>query len=156
MRSRRWLLTGVMIGLLGITVLVQRGAVAPPADPALAVGSAARVPAAVLSTMQRSCFDCHSNDTRWPWYSWIPPASWLVVHDVKDGRGQLNFSRWADYNPYDRADLLDKVCDMVSKKRMPMWQYLLLHHDARLSDADVTALCDWSHVEADRLVQGGP
>jgi len=85
----------------------------------------------------------------------VPPASWLVAHDVKGGQGQLNFSAWGRYNPFDRADMLDKICDRVSKGRMPIWQYRLLHPEARLSDGDVQAVCDWTSAEAARLVQGG-
>jgi hypothetical protein len=64
-------------------------------------------PAPVMSTLRRACFDCHSNETRWPWYSTLPIASWLVEGDVKEGRGQINFSRWGQYNPFDRADMVD-------------------------------------------------
>jgi hypothetical protein len=115
----------------------------------------ASVPAPVTGLLRRACFDCHSNDTRWPWYSSVPPASWLVAHDVRGGRGQLNFSEWGRYNPFDRADLLDKACREVSKRRMPLWQYRLLHSEARLSAQDVALLCGWSHDEATRLVNGG-
>jgi len=74
---------------------------------------------------------------------------------VKDGRGQLNFSRWGEYNPFDRADMLDEMCELVSTKRMPLWQYRLLHQEARLTDVERAALCEWSKAEALRLEQGG-
>lgn len=130
------------------------GPAVPTADPALALGAHNPVPAPVMTVLRRACFDCHSNHTRWPWYARVPPASWLVLRDVERGRGQMNFSLWAQYNPYDRADMLDKVCDLVSKKRMPLWQYRLLHAEARLTDTEVATLCDWSRAEASRLVNG--
>jgi Haem-binding domain len=80
---------------------------------------------------KRACFDCHSNETVWPWYSHVAPASWLLKHDVDGGRSQLNFSEWS--KPQDEAD---KASKMVRKKRMPLGKYLLMHPDARLSAAE--------------------
>ena len=113
------------------------------------------VPAPVMSTLQRACFDCHSDETRWPWYASLPVASHLIERDVTAGRAQLNLSRWTQYNTFDRADLLDKICERASTGMMPPWQYRLMHSEARLSGPDIVALCDWSANEAARLVQGG-
>jgi hypothetical protein len=112
-------------------------------------------PAPVMSTLQRACFDCHSNETRWPWYSALPIASWLVEGDVKEGRGQINFSRWAQYDPFDRADMLDEICNLAASRAMPPWPYRMSHAEARLSEADVSELCAWSRLEATRLVEEG-
>ena len=126
-----------------------------PADPTDGVDASTVVPAPVMSTLRRACFDCHSNETRWPWYSALPVASWLIEHDVREGRGQLNFSRWTRYNKFERADLLDKACEKATKRDMPLWQYRILHREARLSEADIAALCAWSRHEATRLVGAG-
>jgi hypothetical protein len=67
----------------------------------------------------------------------------------------VNFSRWQEYNPYDRADMLDKICQLASSRRMPLWPYRLAHREARLDDADVRALCAWTDDEAARLIDGG-
>ena len=112
-------------------------------------------PAPVMSTLRRACFDCHSNETRWPWYSALPIASWLVEGDVKEGRGQINFSRWAQYDPFDRADMLDEICNLAASRSMPPWPYRMSHAEARLSETDVSELCAWSRLEASRLVEGG-
>jgi hypothetical protein len=154
-RRHKYKLAGLLILMIGIATWLQPARTSPPSDPAMGLESRAQVPVPVLSVLRRACFDCHSNDTRWPWYSHVAPSSWLVTHDVNEARGQMNFSRWGKYDPFDRADMLDKMCDMVTKGRMPLWQYRLLHHDARLSDADVTALCEWSDAEATRLENGG-
>jgi Haem-binding domain len=111
------------------------------------------VPAAVMSTLRRACFDCHSHETRWPWYASVPIASMLVERDVTAGRGQLDLSRWTEYNPFDRADLLDKMCRLASTARMPPWPYRAMHGEARLSAGDVAALCAWSEEEATHLVE---
>ncbi len=155
MRRRRTILAGLLILVVGISAWLRPDLTPRPADPALALDARARVPPPVLSLLRRACFDCHSNETRWPWYAFVPPASWLVAHDVKEGRGQLNLSRWGEYNPFDRADLLDEMCELVSAGEMPLWQYRLLHDEARLTDAERTALCEWTAAEATRLEQGG-
>jgi hypothetical protein len=108
-----------------------------------------------MATLRRACFDCHSNETRWPWYSQLPLAAHLLARDVREGRAQLDWSRWEEYNRYDRAELLDKVCERASSGAMPPWQYRLVHRDAWLRAADVRELCEWARTESTRLVQGG-
>ena len=123
------------------------------ADPSASFNGRTPAQAAVMSTLRRACFDCHSDETRWPWYATLPFASRLIERDVKDGRGQLNLSRWMQYNAFDRADLLDKMCQLASSGRMPPWQYRLMHPEARMSAAEVVTFCAWSQYEANRLVQ---
>jgi len=147
--------SGLAVVFVGSAVWARPDRTIPTVDPQLRLEVRAVVPAPVLAVLRHACYDCHSNETRWPWYSNVPPASWLVAHDVKEGRGQLNFSAWGRYNPFDRADMLDKICDRVSKRRMPIWQYRLLHPEARLSDREIRGVCDWSGTEATRLVEGG-
>src|SRR5690349_24973871 len=85
----------------------------------------------------RACFDCHSNQTRWPWYSWIAPASWLVQHDVDEGRRELNFSEWV--RTYEEAG---ESAETVLEGEMPPWTYTVLHGDARLTPDEQRALAD--------------
>lgn len=122
-----------------------------PVDPAMRLEARALLPAHVRSTLRRACYDCHSNETRWPWYSRIAPVSWLVIRDVNEARGKLNFSRWGEYNEFDRADLLDEACQLASNGKMPLPQYLLMHRDAKLSSSDIDVLCAWTRAEVARL-----
>lgn len=80
---------------------------------------------------KRACFDCHSNETQWPWYAWIAPVSWLVQYDVNEGREHLNFSEFDK-----RQRNADESADQVRSGEMPPWQYLPLHPAARLSDVE--------------------
>ena len=123
--------------------------------PSTSLNAQTNVPTPVMSTLRHACFDCHSDETRWPWYAALPIASHLIERDVTEGRGQLNLSRWTQYNAFDRADMLDKICQRISNGAMPPWQYRVMHSDARLSRTDIRALCEWSQQEAERLVQGG-
>ena len=122
----------------------------PPVDPARNVVSTASVPAQVSTILKRSCFDCHSNETRWPWYSAVAPMSWAVANDVTKARARMNFSEWGAYAPRKRVAKLEKMCDEVREGKMPLPAYLLLHPEAKLTEADWKAVCDWSMDEADR------
>jgi len=84
-----------------------------------------------------ACFDCHSNETVWPWYSNIAPLSWRVQRNVDEGRARLNLSEWGT-----RDQAAGEIVEVVSEGEMPPWDYLILHPDARLSDADTQALVD--------------
>lgn len=147
-------------GRLVIAVaVVAIGIAAWPRHPVADAGAAAPlhlqtpVPAPVMSTLQRACLDCHSDATRWPWYAAVPIVSHLITRDVIEGRRQLNLSRWTQYNPFTRADLLDHMCDMAARGAMPPFPYRLVHRDARVSAGDIAALCAWSREEAARLVE---
>lgn len=85
---------------------------------------------------KRACFDCHSNETVWPWYSNIAPVSWLVLHDVEEGRSRMNFSEWnSNFHPN-----VNELIGIIQEGEMPPAQYLLMHPDAKLSAADQQAL----------------
>jgi hypothetical protein len=105
-------------------------------------------PAPVQAIFERSCYDCHSNETRWPWYSQVAPVSWLVNYDVVEGREHLNFSTWAELTPEKRAHKREEIGEhVVEKGDMPMPYYLPLHPEARLSDADKQAVKAWAEAK---------
>ncbi len=116
----------------------------PPIDENKTIQAELQVPAEVMQILERSCFDCHSNATRWPWYSYIVPVSWLVVKDVNDGRRHINFSTWGDYDQKKKIKALDEMCEEVQDGSMPLKPYLWMHGDAKLSAQDIQTLCDWT------------
>ena len=85
----------------------------------------------------RSCFDCHSNETKWPWYSNVAPMSWMIQHDVDEGRGQMNFSEWN--RPQREAR---QAPQKIEKGEMPQWYYVPLHPEANLTAAEKKTLMD--------------
>ena len=95
---------------------------------------------ATRALAKRACFNCHSNETVWPWYSHIAPASWLVQSDVDEGRSHLNFSDW--HNGARKAENPDKIGSEISEGGMPPIQYRLVHPEARLTDAEKRQLID--------------
>ena len=105
--------------------------------------------------LDRSCMDCHSNKTRWPWYSNVAPVSWFVIDHVDHGRSHLNFSEWGKYEYGEQQSLLSDICKEVKQGRMPLSSYTPLHPGSKLTAEDVTAICDWANGQRGR-VQGGP
>jgi mono/diheme cytochrome c family protein len=85
----------------------------------------------------RACFDCHSDETTWPWYSNVAPASWLIQHDVDEGRQRLNFSEWNRPQRERR-----RLASIVMEGEMPPWYYVILHPTANLSNAETQQLAD--------------
>ena len=96
----------------------------------------------VGAILDRSCQDCHSSRTTWPWYSHVAPASWIVSKHVSAGREILDFSDWA--NQPHSADERMLICDAVSDGRMPLPEYTLIHRNAKLSKRDVELICNWA------------
>jgi hypothetical protein len=127
---------GVLIGL-GFAQLFPAQRINPPSSAAL-VG-----PRPVVATLRRACFDCHSNETRWPWYSHIAPLSWVIVNHVEEGRRELNFSEWNTYYPNTQRRKLRWMGRALNEEKMPPWYYRLGHPDARLSASDRTLLQRW-------------
>lgn len=103
-------------------------------------------PANVKRILERSCYDCHSNRTRWPWYSRVAPVSWLVAHDVHEGREEINFSEWPMFDFEEQDHLLEQVEKQVSRGKMPLPVYLIMHSDAALSRADREVLLAWARA----------
>ncbi|MBL7987172.1 MAG: heme-binding domain-containing protein [Chlorobi bacterium] len=97
----------------------------------------------VEQILRRSCNDCHSNETVWPWYSNIAPVSWLLASDVEDGRKHLNFSTWLTRPAEKRDHKLEELAEEVQKGGMPLPIYLIMHGDAALSNQDVATLKEW-------------
>lgn len=105
---------------------------------------AAVAPAEVQALLRRACFDCHSNETVWPWYSQIAPASLLIAQDVKKGRKEVNFSTWEKYDEKRKARKLKEIAKEVEKGDMPLFYYLPLHPDAKLSPAERDLIVKWA------------
>ncbi|MDZ4773106.1 MAG: heme-binding domain-containing protein [Planctomycetota bacterium] len=107
-------------------------------------GKPFEAPAAVLAITQRACFDCHSNETKWPWYAYVAPLSWLVEHDVEEGREHLNLSLFGDMSEQKRSAKADEMYEETESGEMPPSQYLLMHGEAKLSPKDIEVLRTWA------------
>jgi hypothetical protein len=103
-----------------------------------------QAPADVQQVLERSCYDCHSHETRWPWYSQVAPVMWLVSHDVDEGREHLNFSTWGGLSEKAKTKVKQEIAEVVEKGEMPMAYYVPLHAEAKLSDEDKQKIRAWA------------
>jgi len=122
---------------------------APPDDQAILHD--AQIDPETLAIIQRACQNCHSQKTEWPWYSHVAPASWLLARDVQQARLHMNLSRWQEYSTDDRLTLLSAIGSAVRNRKMPVQRYLLLHPEARLTDAERQQIYRWTRTERNRL-----
>ena len=101
----------------------------------------------VVPLLERACQNCHSERTQWPAYSYLPLASWAIEKDVAEGRAHLNFSHWNDYSADDRRDLLARIGTLVRNRQMPLPRYVMLHSEARFTDAEIQIIYEWTKAE---------
>ncbi len=149
-RRRLPIALSIVLGCIVVTSLATA-----PTEPGPAGGtvlSGAQIDPKVLSILERSCQDCHSEITHYPWYSYVAPVSWLIRIDVTRGRRHLNLSRWSEYPIQRKERSLSEIANQVKDRDMPLPQYTWIHRDARLSDADVNAIFQWTQTERSRLI----
>lgn len=111
------------------------------------------VPKSIEKMLRTSCYDCHSNETIYPWYSYVSPVKFLVSRDTKIGRKHLNFSEWENYSKADKLEALDDIGEEIEEGEMPMKIYPITHPDAKLSDTDRDALVTWAEDFAESLFE---
>ncbi len=152
--------TGALLGLGLVLVGIQFVPVERTNPP---VTGEVPAPDDVKAILERSCWDCHSNETVWPWYAHVAPASWLVAEDVEDGRRHANFSAWDRYAADDRDEVMEEVVEVMEEAEMPLRKYTFIHRDAKLSDAERERLIEWARamraeigVEAPGADEAGP
>lgn len=129
--------TKIGLGLAGALALAQ---LIPVARENPTVEEELPAPLELRALLRRACYDCHSNETRWPWYSQLAPVSWLVAHDVKHAREHMNFSTWNAYDEEERLEKLEEAVEEVEEGNMPLPPYRWLHREASLSEADIGLL----------------
>jgi len=131
----------ILIGVFVLMSLLPYGKREnPQTDPSLAL----QAPKDVEKIFKRSCYDCHSNHTRWPWYSYIFPFSWSVMDHVKNGRAALNFDTWKAYSKEKREKLKASIATK-SGVTMPLKSYLWFHKEAKLSKEDLQTIRKWAY-----------
>jgi hypothetical protein len=123
----------------------------PPEVPGETLEASTKIPADVGAILSRSCADCHSNRTIYPWYSNVAPTSWFLADHIRDGRRELNISVWNTYDNRRKGRKLDEICEQVETGEMPLPSYLWIHWDASLKEGEAAKICDWTKAEKERL-----
>ena len=136
----------ILLSLLALLVVIQFKTIErtnPPVEAELTASPA------VMELLRRSCYDCHSNESVWPWYSFVAPASWLVEHDVEEAREHMNFSEWQTWSVEKQDHKREECWEEVEEGEMPLWFYTPLHWEASLSEDDLAVLKAWATAPSD-------
>ena len=157
-RNKSWIKAAVILAgtvFAALQVVPGPAKTNPPVVAGRAIQDNLRLTSAVSGLIQRACADCHSHQTRWPWYSRIAPLSWHIAQDVNSARQAMNFSEWstgAGRLTGTSVGTLSAACANVKSGRMPLPRYLMLHPEARLSPQDQAMFCEWTGQEIARLI----
>ena len=133
----------VIIGLLLIFQLFRIDKTTKPVDPATDFISVTQANSEVATILKTSCYDCHSNQPVYPWYTNVAPLSWWIKHHINEGSEHLNFSEWGNYKLKRKDHKLEECIEMIEEGEMPMSSYTLIHGNAKLNDAQKTLLINW-------------
>ena len=108
----------------------------------------ADMPDMLQASFKTSCYDCHSNNTNYPWYAHLAPFSWIIDQHIRNGKSEMNFASYGTLDDRHKIGLLNDICEAVSDSTMPPQNYLMLHRDAILTPGEITAICEWTETEA--------
>ena len=137
--------------LIGLAVLVIAAQFVPVDRANPPVSGVVDAPEQVMQTLRRSCWDCHSNETDWPWYGYVAPMSWRLSEHVREGREHVNFTAWNSYDADDLEEIYEEIADEIREHGMPLKDYLLAHRDAMLTGADRDRLVTWAESAREAL-----
>lgn len=115
----------------------------PPLDAANDIAVVAQMPAELHTLIKASCYDCHSNEVKYPWYTNVAPLSWWIKHHINEGREELNFSEWGTYKSRRIDKKLKECAEMLEEGEMPLSSYTIIHGEAKLSEAQKAQLIAW-------------
>ncbi|WP_332023361.1 heme-binding domain-containing protein [Kaistella sp.] len=137
-----WLAVLVVAIVLVIQVIpVERNVSTVP--PGQSFEKTEKVPANVAAILKVSCYDCHSNNTRYPWYSELQPAAYFMAQHMKEGKEELNFDEFNAYSKRRKKAKITSIISQIEKEEMPLKSYLMLHSSARLSADEKKELLDF-------------
>jgi hypothetical protein len=109
------------------------------------------VPDSVLTILKNACYDCHSNNTNYPWYSNIQPMGWLMAKHIKNGKAELNFSEFGSYSTRRQVSKLTGISNSIHDDIMPLWSYKLMHKNAQLTTLEKKILIKWAEQSKDSV-----
>lgn len=110
----------------------------------------------VQKILQTSCYDCHSNNTRYPWYNYVQPTAWILANHIKHGKRDLNFSDFGGYPNRKQQSKLKAIADQIKDGEMPLYSYTIIHKNARLSKEEKALIIGWAQNAMDSLDKINP
>jgi hypothetical protein len=147
----------LILALLIIVIIIQfirptwnRSDLTFPED----ISSVIKVPDSIKVILHKACYNCHSNNTDYPWYSYVEPVGWFLAGHIKHARENLNFNEFGKYSERRQASKLDGIADEIRDNGMPLPSYRIFHKDARLSKTEKKLLIDWAYRSENSLSVG--
>nr|WP_209789073.1 heme-binding domain-containing protein [Chryseobacterium sp. PvR013] len=137
----------ILLGFVLIFLLIQIIQPARNIDygqvPSTDISKVYKLPANVQSVLRNSCYDCHSNSTHYPFYSYIQPLSYYLEKHIKKGKEELNFNEWGSYSRRKQTNKLESIVNQIQQKKMPLTSYTYLHPEAKLSEKQIEEIVHW-------------
>jgi hypothetical protein len=136
----------ILIGVVAVLVIMQFFRIdktAPPHDPVTDILTMTGADTEMINLLKGACYDCHSYDSKYPWYTNVAPFSFLIKSHIKGGRQKLNFAEWASYDVDKRNHKLEESIEAIQDKYMPMKSYTWMHSEAKLTDEQKDKLTAW-------------
>lgn len=136
----------ILLGLLGVLVvmqLFQSSKTNPPVDPSKDFLMTNNAPADIAKLFKGACYDCHSNETKYPWYTYVQPVGYWINGHINPARKSLNYSEWTTFSSNKKATVLEETAEYMEKRWMPLGSYANMHPEAKLSDEDIKGLTSW-------------
>jgi hypothetical protein len=148
----KWIGLALFLNLLLIQ-FIQPARTAPAVAPGHDLRTSPQAPGPqAAAALQAACYDCHSSETKWPWYGHVAPVSWWLADHIKDARERLNFSDWPTDNPRLLKKKLHQISEDVTEGEMPLKSYTWMHPAARLTAEEKNHITDWADQEADKII----
>jgi len=151
-RKLRYIFLALIIGLVGIQFFpasINQDTTILPID----FSKTFNTPDEIQNILKTSCYDCHSNNTNYPWYSKIQPGAWFMENHIKEGKDELNFSEFGEYSKRIQKSKLKSIISQIKDDEMPLISYTLFHRDAKLSERDKEILVEWFTAIRDDLIK---
>ncbi|WP_241676840.1 heme-binding domain-containing protein [Chryseobacterium sediminis] len=137
----------ILLGFVLIFLLIQIIQPARNIDygqvPSTDISKVYKLPKNVQSILTNSCYDCHSNSTHYPFYSYIQPLSYYLEKHIKKGKEELNFNEWSNYSRRKQVNKLNSIANQIQQKKMPLTSYTYLHPEAKLSEKQIKEIVHW-------------
>jgi hypothetical protein len=152
--GRPWKIAG--LGLLAVLIIMQFFRPEPndsPLNPEQDMLSLVSPEEDITILVRDACYDCHSNQTAYPWYSRVSPVSWYLDKHIRKGKAELNFSEYGELDKADKIGMFADFCDVLDAGTMPLRSYMMLHANARLSEDQRELLCNWTETEALKVMR---
>ena len=149
---------GLLVAFIGIQ-FIRPNQTNPPLDPKTDFLTLTQPPAEVAQMIRNTCYDCHSHETKYPWYAQVAPVSWILQNHIVEGREHLNFSKWdtpqaLGEGEEEAGEILEEIVETIQEGEMPLWDYAMMHPEARLSDTQKNQLITWFQTLPGGAVMG--